>query len=105
LAVQGVAGADLDLVEAIENIELGQREAIDAAGADGLTHQHGVEPADSPLASRVDAEFPATPADLFPNVVQQFRRKRPLADPGRISLADTEHIADPARPHAGSRRR
>ena len=35
----------------------------------------------------------------------QFGRERPLPDPGRIGLADPEHIADRARPHAGAGRR
>ena len=91
-------------VEAVENIEFCQRQAGDAAGADGLPHQHGVEPAAAPLAAGVDAEFLAAPADLLADLVVQFGRERPLADPGRIGLADAEHIADRARAHAGAGR-
>ena len=69
LAVQHVAGADLDRVEAVENIELGQRQAVDAAGADGLPHQHGIEPAAAALAPGVDAELLAAAADLLADLV------------------------------------
>ena len=92
-------------VEAVENIELGQRQAVDAAGPHGLAHQHRVEPAAAPLAPGIDAEFLAAAADLLADLVVQFGRERPLADPGRIGLADPEHIADRARPHAGAGRR
>src|SRR5258708_20676828 len=41
LAVELVANANLDAVEAVENVELGQGQAVDTAGADGLPDQHG----------------------------------------------------------------
>ena len=88
LAVQHVAGADLDTVEAVEDIELGQSKTGDAAGADGLAHQHGIEPAAAPLAPGVDAEFLAAATDLLTDLVVQFGRERALADPRRIGLAD-----------------
>src|SRR5580704_18325048 len=93
-AVQFVAGADLDRIEAIENVEFCQRQPVDAAGSDRLTHQHGVEPAAAPLASGIDAEFAAPAADLLADLVLQLGRERPLPDPGRIGLADAEHIAN-----------
>src|ERR1700704_1096995 len=105
LAVQPITDADLDAVEAVENVELGQRQAVDAAGADSLPHQHRVEPAAAALASGVDAEFLAATADQLADLVVEFGGKRPHADAGGIGLADTEHIADRTRPHAGSGRR
>src|ERR1700759_5276568 len=92
LAVQSIADADLDGVEAVENIELGQRQAVDAAGPHRLAHQHGVEPAAAPLAPGVDAEFLAAAADLLADLVMQFGGERPLAYPRRIGLADAKHI-------------
>ena len=100
-----IAGADLDAVETIEHVELGQRQAVDAADPHGLAHQHRVEPAAAALAPGVDAEFLAAAADLLADLVMQFGRKRALADPGRIGLADSEHVADRARAHAGAGRR
>src|SRR6267378_3379951 len=54
LAVQGIAGADLDRIEAIENVELGQRQPVDAA---------------APLAPGIGAELAAALADLAANLV------------------------------------
>src|SRR5438045_2277480 len=105
LSVQPVTGADLDGVETIQNIELGQRQPVDAAGPHGLAHQHGIEPADAPLASSIDPELLAAAANLLADLVMQFGRKRALADPGRIGLADAQHVTDGARAHAGSGRR
>src|ERR1700733_3719951 len=102
LAVQQIAGADLDGVEAIEDIQLSQRQTVDATGTHGLTDQRGVEPAATALASGVDAEFLATATDLLADLIMQFGRKRALADPGRIRLADSEHVTDGARAHAGA---
>src|SRR3982075_3093637 len=79
LAVQHIAGADLDTVEAVENIELGQRQPGDAAGAGGLSPQPRIEPAAAPLAPGVDAEFLAAAADLLTDLVAQFGRERTLA--------------------------
>src|SRR5579871_3408286 len=102
LAVEPVAGAHLDGVEAVENVEFGERKAVDAAGPHRLAHQHRVEPAAAPLAPGVDAELPAATADLLADLVGELGRERPLADAGRIGLADAEHIADRARAHAGA---
>src|SRR3984957_7286534 len=94
LAVQEIAGADLDGVKAVEDIELGQRQAVDAAGTHGLADQRGVEPAAAALASGVDAEFLAAAANLLADLIMQFGRKRTLADPGGVGLADSENVTD-----------
>src|SRR6266850_2473304 len=88
LAVQGIAGADLDRIEAIENVELGQRQPVDAAGPHGLAHQHRVEPAAAPRAAGIGAEFAAALADPAAGLVVLFGRERALPDPRRIGLAD-----------------
>ena len=68
-AVQLIADADLDLVEAVENVELGERDAVDAAGAHGLAHQHGVEPAAAARAAGDGAEFVAALAERLADLV------------------------------------
>src|SRR5579872_5655914 len=96
LAVQQIPCANLDGFKAVENIELGQRQAMDTAGTHGLAHQRGIEPAAAALASGVDAEFLAAAANLLADRVMQFGRKRALTDAGRISLTDSKHVADRA---------
>jgi hypothetical protein len=65
LAVQPVAGADLDLSKPSRMSSLVSA-SRDAAGPHGLAHQHGVEPAAAPLAAGVGAELAAALADLRP---------------------------------------
>src|SRR5579864_1414793 len=78
LAAQPVAGADLDRIESVKNIELGQGQTVDAAGPHRLAHQRGIEPSAAALAPGVDAEFLATAADLLADLVVQFGWKRAL---------------------------
>ena len=105
LAVQHVADANLDLVEAVEHVELGQGDAGDPVDRHRLAHQHGIEPAAAALAPRHGAELVPLLAEELANLVVLLRRERSLADAGRIGLGDAEYIADTARPHAGACRR
>ena len=52
------------LVETVEHVELGERNALDAVDGDGLAHQNGIEPAAAAaLAAGDDAEFMAARAE------------------------------------------
>src|SRR6185503_13726886 len=53
LAVELVAGADFDLVETVEHIELGECDAVGAAERDRLANEHSVEPTAAARASGV----------------------------------------------------
>ena len=79
-----IAGADLDLVEAVQHVELGQRDAVDAAGDAGLAHQHGVEPAAAALAPGHGAELVAALAQLFADGVVQLGGEGAFADAGGV---------------------
>src|SRR6185312_7962792 len=102
---EAIAGADLDLLEAVEHVELGQRDAVDAGGLHRLAHHHRIEPAAAPLAPRDHAEFLAALAEHLADLVLELARERPAADARRIGFADAEHIADRARPEPRARRR
>src|SRR4030088_1318825 len=84
LAVQPIADTDLDAVEAVENVEFGQRQAVDATGADVLRYQRRVDPAAAALAPGVDAEFLAAAADQLADLIVEFGGKRPHADAGGV---------------------
>src|SRR5262249_43510959 len=105
LAVQPIAGADLDRLKAVEDVEFRQRQAVDAAGADRLADQHCVEPAAASGTPRIGTELAAALADLAADGVVLLGRERTLADPGRVGLAQAEHIADRAGPEARAGRR
>ncbi len=91
--------------KAVENIELGQGDAVDARGLDRLPRQHGVEPAAAPAPAGVGAEFAPAIADRVADLVVEFGRKRAAADAGRIGLGDAQHIADRAGPEPRAARR
>jgi hypothetical protein len=93
-AATAIGGAEIDLVKAVEHVELGQRDTVDAAGLDRLPHCHRVKPAAAPLASGDDAEFAAALAELLADRVVELGRKRAAADARRVGLGDTEHVAD-----------
>src|SRR5262249_37777878 len=100
LAVELVADADLELRETVEHVELGERDAVDAAHLDGLAHERGVEPAATALAPRHGAELAAALADPLADLVVQLGRERPRADSGRIRLGDAQTVAPRARADA-----
>ena len=104
-AVQTVADADLDLFQRIQNVELGQGDAVDAAGPHGLAHQHGVEPAAAAAAgrSRCRTRGRAGRCRRRSDRPRQFGRERAGADPRGVGLADAEHVADRARARGPSR--
>ena len=94
--VEPIAGADFDRIEAIEDIEFGEGDAVDAGGQHGLAHECGVEPAATARTAGDDAEFLSALAQELSGLVLELGRKRPFADAGRIGLGDTQHVMDRA---------
>ena len=78
--VQAIRGADLDFVKAVEDVELGEREAVDATGADGLADQYGVEPAAAARPAGDNPELLAALAERPADLVFLFGRERAFAD-------------------------
>src|SRR5215469_15941345 len=103
--VERIARADLDRVEAIQHIELGQRDAVYAAGDHRLTNENGIEPTAAALAPRDGAEFMASLAQLLAGGVFQFGWEGAFAHARGVTFDDAQHSADFARPHARARRR
>src|ERR1700730_2720180 len=87
LAAPAIGGANLDLGEGVEHVELGERDAGDAAYLHRLAHHDRVEPAAAPFAPSDDAELAAALAQLLARRVLELGRKRAVADAGGISLA------------------
>src|SRR5918911_3388316 len=87
-AVEPVAHADPEGLEAVEHVELGERHPVNPGDAHGLAHEHGVEPAAAPLAPRHGAEFAAPLAEPLARVVGLLGRERALADARRIGFGD-----------------
>jgi hypothetical protein len=91
-----VSRANLDFIEAVENVELGERNPVDSTGGHGLTHQYGVKPAAAALSSRNRAEFRPGLSDAFSGFVSEFGRKWPLANARRIGLGNAQHESNVA---------
>src|SRR5262245_56106284 len=92
--VETVSHTNLQLRHSVKDLQLGQRQAVDAAGADGLADKHGVEPAATPRSAGHGPEFAAALTDEATDVVGLLGRERPLPHPGRIGLADAEYVTD-----------
>ena len=88
-----VAGADLERRHPVQHVELGERDAPNAADLHRLAHQHGVEPAAAATAPGHRAELAPALAQALARRVLEFRRERPAAHPRRVRLGDAEHIA------------
>src|SRR5690242_14377695 len=104
LAVDRVAGADLQLLEAVEDVELGEGDAIDAGDLDRLAHERRVEPAAAAAAAGDGAELAAALADQFADLVVELAREWTGADAGGVGLGNAEDIADGLWPDAGAGR-
>ncbi len=93
-----VAGADLDPLEPVEHVDLGQRDAGDPADRGRLAHEHRVEPAAAAFAPRHRSEFAAAcPQPLAGgplwSIWGEFGREGAAPDPRGVSLDDAEHEA------------
>src|SRR5665213_2588300 len=93
-AAPAIAGADLELGEAVQHVELGQRDAVDAGDLHRLAHHHRVEPPTAPLAPGDHAELLAARAPPLADRVGEFGRERAAADAGGISFRNAKDIAD-----------
>ena len=103
--VRLVGGAHFERIHAVQHIQLGQRDALDAADLDGLTHHHRVKPAATPPPARDGAKFVAALAQALPHRIVQLGGKRAGTDARGIGLGDAQHITDRARTDAAARRR
>src|SRR5262245_20451518 len=92
--VETVSHTNLELRQPVQDVELGQAQAVDAARAHGLAHEHGVEPAATPRSAGHGAEFAAALADEATDVVRLLGREWALPHPGRVGLADAQHVTD-----------
>src|SRR3546814_15100540 len=88
LPIQLVTRADLDFIHAVKNVELGERDAGNAAYRRRLAHKHGVEPAAAPLTSGIHAKFATAWAQQLANIVVLLGRERARANAGGIGFKD-----------------
>ncbi len=76
---------DLQRLQPVQHVQLGQRQALDPADLHRLAHQRRIEPAAAPRPPRDRAEFMAALAQQPPGLVVQLGRERPA--PTRVQYA------------------
>src|SRR5262245_56423079 len=96
--VDTVSHTNLELGQPVKDVTLGPCQAVAAAGGEGLSDEHGVKPSATPRSAGHGTEFAAPLTDEATDVVRLLGRERPLPHPGRIGLADAEHVTDRSGP-------
>jgi hypothetical protein len=99
LAIELVAGADLDGFHVVENIEAGEGDGREAVEAHAVAGSHGIKPADAARAARRGAIFTAAiflavVAEGSGYVIEQLSRERPVSDSSAIALEDADNALD-----------
>ena len=103
LSVQLVGHANFNLLQLVENIQLGNAQAGDTVYLNDPAQGHHIDPATAPGPAGGRAEFLALVPQMLTDAVEQLRGKRSCADAGRVCLDDAEHVVDipGADPHTG----
>ena len=100
-AVEAVGGADLDGVEAVEAVEVGDGEFIGAVDHDGVADEDHVEPAAAAGATGGGAEFAAHVVEHVADGFV-FGGEGAGADTGRVGFGDGDDVVDHPRRDAGA---
>src|SRR5690606_18767142 len=94
LAAVLVGDADLQLLHAVEHVELGDAQAGDAVDGHGALEGDDVHPAAAARAAGGGAVLGAAVADALADLVVQLGRERAAADAGGVGLGDAQHVVD-----------
>ena len=100
--VEPVARAHLDVVEAVEDVELGEGELGEAVQPGGVAEHHAVEPSGPPPPPGDRAELASDVDEPVAVGVGQLGGERPGTDAGRVGLGDPDDAVDVAGAEAGA---
>ena len=100
VAPEPVAGADLEVLHLVEDVQLHQCDGPGAVDADCVAGHGGVEPAHAPGSAGHGAEFVTALANGVARRVGQLGREGTVADAGRIGLHDGQRLVDFGRRYA-----
>ena len=95
-----VGRADVDAIEAVEHVQLRQRERVETVDARAVAHRDGVVPAAAPRTPGDGAVLVAAVAQAVPHLAGQLGRQRSFADARRVGLDHAHHGADRPRTDA-----
>src|SRR5262249_8157889 len=98
-----VLSSNLDLFQAIENVELGYDQSVDVAELDRISNGDQVKPPAAARAARCGSVLAAHLSKHLPGGVLQLRREGAPPHARRVSLGHAPHLTYPARrkPRAG----
>src|SRR5690606_26921961 len=102
LAAVLVGDADLQLLHAVEHVELGDAQAGDAVDGHGALERDDVHPAAAARAAGGGTVFGTAVADALAHFIVQLGRERAAAHAGGVGLGDAQHVVDGVRAHAGT---
>src|SRR5690606_13247377 len=105
LAAVLVGDADLQLLHAVEHVELGDAQAGDAVDGHRALEGDDVHPAAAARTAGGGAVLGTAVADALADLVVQLGRERAAADAGGVGLGDAQHVIDVLRAHAGAGQR
>ena len=97
--VNVVSHADRDLIQAGQNVQLGDEQVGETVDAHSLTRQHGVVPAATTRAASVHAELAAGGAQELAHLIEQLGREGASTHAGGVRLLNTDHAGDAGRAH------
>ena len=93
-ATHVVAGADGNLVEVVEHVELGQGDGVETVQHHRRAQHREIEPSGPPRAAGDGAVFVAALAKMLANVVIELGGERAAAHPRGVGLGHAEDAAD-----------
>ena len=105
LAIDFVFDTDRDLLQVIENIELGDDQRAQAVHPRAVTRRWDIEPPAASRSPRHRAIFAAAFADFLSLGPRRFRGKGSAAHARRVGLGDADDRPQPGRPDARARGR
>ena len=94
--------ANLDRVERVEHVELGDGEVREAVHHGSLADHRGVEPAAAAVTARRGTVLVADLAEGVARLVQELRREGAVAHAGRVGLDHAPDLVQGGRTNAGA---
>src|SRR5690606_17303345 len=86
LAAIAVSYADLERLDAIKNVQLGDTQPVDAVDHNGALHGCAVKPTAAARTACYRAEFLANRSQTRTDIICEFRGERARADPCGVRL-------------------
>src|SRR5690606_41500566 len=83
-------------------VQFGQADGVDGVHADGVFHQHRIEPATAAFTAGGGAFFLTYGRQVLADFVEQLGRERTRTHAGGVSLGNTQNLIQIQRAYAGT---